>query len=132
MGVSGLLIGILMYISVLERNKEIGLLRSMGARKKDVAMMFMMEATAIGILSGVLGSLLAIVLNRPVSGVTKLMLAQYTSSVLDQASVHLEHFRLWCIPIMILASVIVTLIAGLIPALKAAKKEPASSLKSDI
>ena len=132
MGVSGLLIGILMYISVLERNKEIGLLRSMGARKKDVAMMFMMEATAIGILSGVVGSLLAILLNRPVSGVTKLMLAQYTSSMLDQASVHLEHFRLWCIPIMILASVIVTLIAGLIPALKAAKKEPASSLKSDI
>ena len=132
MGVSGLLIGILMYISVLERNKEIGLLRSMGARKKDVGMMFMMEATAIGILSGVLGSLLAIILNRPVSGVTKLMLAQYSSSMLDQTSVHLEHFRLWCVPIMIALSVVVTLIAGLIPALKAAKKEPASSLKSDI
>lgn len=131
-GVSALLIGILMYISVLERKKEIGLLRSMGARRKDIATMFNIEAVAIGILAGALGVIGAIVLNRPVSGVTKLMLAQYTSSMFDSTSVHLEHFRLWCIPIMMVASVLVTLLAGMIPALVASKKKPVEALKEDI
>lgn len=130
--VSVLLISILMYISVLERSREIGLLRSLGARKKDVARIFLSEAFTIGVLSGILGIILAIIFNRPLSNVTKSLLAQYTSSMLNNAALNLDHFRFWVAPIMLITSILVTLIAGVIPAIKASKKKPAEALKDDI
>lgn len=129
--VSAVLIGILIYISVIERKKEIGLLRSLGARKKDITMMFLLESSAIGICSGILGIIGAALLNKPVSGVVKSMIAIYTTSMLSSTPVNIDNFRWWVAPLMLLISIVVTLIAGLIPAIKASKKDPIESLKED-
>ena len=130
--VSALLIGILIYISVIERRKEIGLLRSLGARKKDITMMFLLESSAIGICSGIIGIIGAALLNKPVSGVVKSMIAQYTTTMLSSTPVNIDNFRWWVAPVMLIISVIVTLIAGLIPAIKASKKDPIESLKEEV
>lgn len=129
--VSSLLIGILIYISVLERKKEIGLLRSIGARKKDIRSMFLLESSAIGICSGIIGIVGAAILNRPVSKVVKAMIAQYSTAMLNSTPVNIENFRWWVAPVMLIISIIVTLISGLIPAVIAAKKDPIDCLRED-
>ncbi len=129
--VSALLIGILIYISVLERKKEIGLLRSIGARKKDIRSMFLLESSAIGICSGIIGIIGAAILNRPVSKVVKTMIAQYSTAMLNSTPVNIENFRWWVAPVMLIISIIVTLISGLIPAVIAAKKDPIDCLRED-
>lgn len=129
--VSALLIGILIYISVLERKKEIGLLRSIGARKKDIRLMFLLESSAIGICSGIIGIIGAAILNKPVSKVVKVMIAQYSTAMLNSTPVNIDNFRWWVAPVMLLISIIVTLVSGLIPAIVAAKKDPIECLRED-
>lgn len=129
--VSALLIGILIYISVLERKKEIGLLRSIGARKKDIRLMFLLESSAIGICSGIIGIIGAAILNKPVSKVVKVMIAQYSTAMLNSTPVNIDNFRWWVAPVMLLTSIIVTLVSGLIPAIVAAKKDPIECLRED-
>lgn len=119
--VSSIMIGIIMYISVLERTKEIGILRSLGARKKDIARVFNSETFIIGITSGGLGIFVAWLLLFP----TNTILKELTS--LDNVAVLNPIHAL----ILITISVILTLIGGWIPAKLASKKDPVESLRSE-
>ena len=119
--VSSIMIGIIMYISVLERTKEIGILRSLGARKKDIARVFNSETFIIGVSSGALGILVAWLLLFPTNSVLK----ELTS--LDNVAVLNPIHAL----VLITISVILTLIGGWIPAKLASKKDPVESLRSE-
>ena len=119
--VSSIMIGIITYISVLERTKEIGILRSIGASKRDISRVFNAETMIIGFVSGALGILVTVLLNIPIN-------------------IIIHHFvdisRLSRLPILgavilIVISICLTLIAGLIPSRIAAKKDPVTALRSE-
>lgn len=119
--VSSIMIGIITYVSVVERTKEIGILRSIGARKKDISRIFIAESIIIGFASGVLGVALTMVLMFPVN-----MVIEKSISISGFAS----------LPILqglglIAISVGLTFIAGLIPSRIAAKKDPVVALRTD-
>ena len=119
--VSSIMIGIITYISVLERTKEIGILRAIGASKKDVSRVFNAETLIIGFTAGAIGILLTLVLNVPINMIiSKLAGVNNLSSLPIMGGV-----------ILILISVILTLIAGLIPAKIASRKNPVESLRSE-
>lgn len=119
--VSSIMIGIIMYISVLERTKEIGILRALGARKKDIRRVFNAETFIIGISSGLLGILIAILLTIP----TNAIIYNLTdlSNVAKLNPVHAI--------ILILVSVILTVIGGYLPARMASKKDPVEALRTE-
>lgn len=119
--VSMIMIGIIIYISVLERTKEIGVLRALGARKKDITRVFNAETFLIGSFSGLLGIGLAYLLTIP----TNLILKQLTdlSGVAQLNPLHAL--------ILVLISIVLTLIGGFIPAKIAAKKDPVEALRSE-
>lgn len=119
--VSSIMIGIIMYISVLERTKEIGILRSLGARKRDIARVFNSETFIIGITSGFIGIFVAWILLFP----TNSLLKNLTS--LDNVAVMNPIHAL----ILITISVILTLIGGWIPAKVASKKDPVEALRTE-
>ncbi len=119
--VSSIMIGIIMYISVLERTKEIGILRSLGARKRDIARVFNSETFIIGCSSGIIGILVAWLLLIPTNAVLK----NLTS--LDNIAVMNPLHAL----ILITISVILTLIGGWIPAKLASKKDPVIALRTE-
>ena len=119
--VSSIMIGIITYISVLERTKEIGILRSLGARKKDITRVFNAETTIIGLFSGLLGigitSLLIIPVNIILYNLTEL------KNVAILNPLHAV--------ILIVTSLILTLIGGFIPAIIASKKNPVEALRTE-
>ena len=119
--VSSIMIGIITYISVLERTKEIGILRAIGASKKDVSRVFNAETLIIGFTSGVFGILITELLNIPINIIIKKLtgVSNITRLPLNGAI------------ILIMISVILTIIAGLIPAKLASKKDPVESLRSE-
>lgn len=118
--VSSIMIGIITYISVLERTKEIGILRAIGASKKDVSRVFNAETLIIGFTSGVLGILVTILLNIPINIIIK-NLAGVSS---------LSSLPVYGALILIIISTILTIIAGLIPSKMASKKDPVELLRS--
>ena len=119
--VSSIMIGIITYISVLERTKEIGILRSIGASKKDIARVFNAETFIIGLFAGCMGIVITLILNIPInviinnlsgiSGITKLPLV---GSI-----------------ILIIISVLLTMLGGLIPSKIASNKEPVLALRTE-
>lgn len=119
--VSSIMIGIITFVSVLERTKEIGIMRSIGARKKDISRIFNAETIIIGFFAGAIGITLAVILNYPINIIIK----HYTDiegfSSLPIASALL----------LILLSTALTLIAGLIPSHIAAKKDPVVALRTE-
>lgn len=119
--VSSIMIGIITYISVLERTKEIGILRSLGARKKDITRVFNAETFLIGLTSGLMGILIARLLIYPANIILKNL-----TDLNDVAQMNITH-----IIIMIIISIIITLIGGAIPAKVASKKKPVEALKSE-
>ena len=119
--VSSIMIGIITYISVLERTKEIGILRSIGASKKDISHVFNAEAFIIGLISGCLGILVTVVLNIPIS-----IVVENLTGVAHIASLPIEGGI-----ILILISLILTTIAGLIPSRIASKKDPVEALRTE-
>ncbi len=119
--VSSIMIGIIMYISVLERTKEIGILRSLGARKKDIARVFNSETFIIGVSSGLIGILVAWLLLFPVNSLLKEL------TTLDNVAILNPVHAL----ILITISVILTLIGGWIPAKLASKKDPVEALRTE-
>lgn len=119
--VSSIMIGIITYISVLERTKEIGILRSVGASKKDISRVFNAETFIIGLLSGVLGIGITVLLNIPINIVIKNMTGiSGIASLPPMGGVAL-----------ILISLILTVIAGIIPSRMAAKKDPVEALRTE-
>lgn len=119
--VSSIMIGIIMYISVLERTKEIGILRSLGARKRDIARVFNSETFIIGVSSGLIGIFVAWLLLFPTNAVLKSLTNLDNVAVMNP--IHA------CILITI--SVILTLIGGWIPAKLASKKDPVEALRTE-
>ena len=119
--VSSIMIGIITYISVIERTKEIGVLRSIGASKKDVSRVFTAESFIIGLSSGVFGILVSLLLTIPINAI----LFTYTGiSGMARLPV-LGAF------ILILISMLLTLIAGLFPSRVASKKDPVVALREN-
>ena len=119
--VSSIMIGIITYISVLERTKEIGILRSIGASKKDITRVFNAETFIIGLISGVLGILITLVLNVPISVVVKNM----------TGVAHIAKLPVNGAVFLILIDLVLTILAGLIPSKIASKKDPVEALRSE-
>ena len=119
--VSSIMIAIITYISVIERTKEIGILRAIGASKKDVSRVFNAETFIEGLFSGVLGILVTILLNIPINIIINNITGINNLSKLPVVGAL----------ILVLISIILTLIAGLIPAKMASKKEPVEALRTE-
>lgn len=119
--VSSIMIGIITYISVLERTKEIGILRAIGASKKDVSRVFNAETLIVGLCAGVLGILVTVLLNIPINIIIENLAGVSNLSALPIVGAL----------ILILISVGLTMIAGLIPSRMASKKDPVEALRSE-
>ena len=119
--VSSIMIAIITYISVIERTKEIGILRAIGASKKDISRVFNAETLIEGLAAGVLGIVVTIIFNIPINIIIKNVVNISNLSVLpiDGAIA------------LILISVLLTVIAGFIPAKIASKKDPVEALRSE-
>lgn len=119
--VSSIMIGIITYISVLERTKEIGILRSIGASKKDISRVFNAETVIVGFGAGAIGILVTILLNIPINAIIKAVSGISGVSKLPVAGAI----------ILIAISMLLTVIAGLIPAKVASKKDPVEALRTE-
>ena len=119
--VSSIMIGIITYISVLERTKEIGILRSIGASKKDVSRVFNAETLIIGLVAGLIGIVVTLLLNIPINIIIKSIVGISNISKLPTAGAI----------ILVVISVGLTMIAGLIPARFAAKRDPVEALRTE-
>ncbi len=117
--VSSIMIGIITYISVLERTKEIGILRAIGASKKDISRVFNAETLIIGLVAGLLGIGITLLLNIPIN-----LIIQAIAGVSGISSLPWVGGT-----ILVVISVALTMIAGLIPASIASKKDPVESLR---
>lgn len=119
--VSSIMIGVITYISVLERTKEIGILRAIGARKKDISRVFNAETFIIGLISGLLGILITILINIPINIIIyNLSGIKNVSSLPPVAAL-----------ILVVISIALTVISGLIPSKYASKKDPVIALRSE-
>ncbi len=117
--VSSIMIGIITYISVLERTKEIGILRAIGASKKDISRVFNAETFIVGLIAGLLGIGITILLTIPINNIIyKLSDVSVNAMVPPVAGV-----------ILVIISMLLTMIAGLIPAKMASKKDPVEALR---
>lgn len=119
--VSTVMIGVITYVSVVERTKEIGILRSIGARKRDIRHVFNAETFIIGLCAGLIGIGVAYLLQ----GLVNLILTPLTGIA------GLAALPIWQAIIMVVISVVLTLISGLIPASAAAKKDPVIALRTE-
>jgi len=119
--VSSVLIGIITYVSVIERTKEIGVLRAIGARKKDITRVFNAETIIIGFLSGTFGIIVTIILNPIINTLIENLADIKNIAVLNPLTAI----------ILILLSIALTLIAGFIPAKIASRKDPVVALRTE-
>ena len=119
--VSSIMIGIITYISVLERTKEIGILRSIGASKKDVSRVFNAETLLVGLVAGLLGIVVTLLLDMPINIVIKNLVGISGIAKLPVVGGI----------ILVAISVGLTMIAGLIPARFAAKRDPVEALRTE-
>ena len=119
--VSSVMIGIITYVSVVERTKEIGILRSLGARKIDISNVFNAETFIIGLLAGVIGVIVTYILSIPINLLIYNLVEIGTLCMLSP----------WHALIMIVVSFVLTLVAGLVPSSVAAKKDPVEALRTE-
>ena len=122
--VASSMIGVITSGNVIERTKEIGLLRSIGSRKKDIALLFELEAFITGLFSGIFSSIITIILQIPLN---KSISKNYPNFQLETIC----NFTWFHVLIVLGISVVVGLIAALIPSLKAANKNPVDCLRSE-
>ncbi len=118
--VSSIMIGIITHISVLERTKEIGILRAIGASKRNISQVFNAETVIVGLLAGILGVGVSVLLTIPITSVIQNLLgaSELSASLPVTAALFL-----------LLLSVVITVIAGWIPSRRAAKKDPVAALR---
>ncbi|MHA7962503.1 ABC transporter ATP-binding protein/permease [Paenibacillus sp. CAU 1782] len=119
--VSTIMIGIITYVSVLERTKEIGILRSIGARKKDISRVFNAETLIVGFVAGAIG----IVISYALASVINILIAN-ALDIQGLAQLTATHSA-----VLVLGSMFLTLVAGLIPAKAATKKDPVIALRTE-
>lgn len=119
--VSSIMIGIITYVSVLERTKEIGILRSVGARKKDVSRVFNAETLIVGFISGAFGILVTYLISIPAN-----IILYNVMGISNIVSLNIFHAAL-----LIVVSMSLTFVSGLIPSSLAAKKDPVKALRED-
>jgi ABC-type lipoprotein export system ATPase subunit len=119
--VSSIMIGIITYISVLERTKEIGILRAVGASKRDISRVFNAETMIVGLLAGLVGIVTTVILCVPIS-----LIARDVTGIGSLTAV-----LPWYGYLLVVLSVGLTLIAGLFPSRMAAKKDPVTALRSE-
>lgn len=119
--VSSIMIGIITYVSVIERTKEIGILRSVGARKKDVSRVFNAETLIVGFVAGVLGVGISYLLTIPINSII--------ARLVDIKGI--ADLSILSAALLVLGSMALTFIAGLIPARMAAKKDPVVALRTE-
>lgn len=119
--VSSIMIGIITYISVLERTKEIGILRAIGASKKDVSRVFNAETFIEGLVAGTMGILITVLLNIPIN-----MIIKHVVGISGIASLPIVGAI-----ILVIISMILTVIAGLVPSRMASKKDPVEALRTE-
>ncbi|MDE6475223.1 MAG: ABC transporter ATP-binding protein/permease [Clostridia bacterium] len=120
--VSSIMIGIITYVSVVERTKEIGILRSLGARKRDVSNIFNAETFIIGLAAGAIGVLVTYILSIPIN----LIITAIEPTITGICMLHPLHALL-----MVVLSIVLTSIAGIVPSRAAAKKDPVIALRTD-
>ena len=120
--VSSIMIGIITYISVYERTKEIGILRSIGASKHNISSIFNAETFIIGLLSGLFGIGISYILIPIINAI----LHHYTGNIPLRAALNIDNAL-----VLVVLSIILTLIGGLIPARAASKKDPVEALRSE-
>ena len=114
------MIAVITYISTMERVKEIGVIRSLGGRKKDVSRLFIAETLIIGLASGVIGILITYLLEM----------------ILNLSIAHLGVFGIaalpiWMAAVMVVLSILLNVISGLIPSLKASNQDPVVALRTE-
>ncbi|WP_407545330.1 ATP-binding cassette domain-containing protein [Priestia sp. HNGD-A6] len=119
--ISSIMIGIVLYISVLERTREIGILKSLGARRKDIRRLFLSEAAVIGFLGGAIGVIGSYLISVLGNEIAKIILKK-------------NYFKLFDLPLTLIVfcialSIVVSVIAGFIPSNKATKQNPVEALK---
>ncbi len=120
--VSSIMIGIITYISVLERTKEIGILRAMGASKRDISRVFNAETLIIGLCAGLIGILFTVLTCIPITAIIR-----HLTSIPNIAAT-----LPWVGGVaLVIISMVLTLIAGLIPSRVAAKKDPVVALRTE-
>ena len=119
--VSSIMIGIITYISVLERTKEIGILRAMGASKKDISRVFNAETLIVGFTAGALGILVTLGLLIPIN-----LIIEWLADIVNVAQLPIEGGI-----VLMLVSVVFTTVAGVIPSRVAAKKDPVEALRTE-
>ena len=120
--VSSIMIGIITYISVLERTKEIGVLRSIGASKRNISSVFNAETLIVGFFSGFIGILISVLLCIPINIIIHALtdISNINAALPPVAAI-----------ILVEISMVLTLVAGLIPSRMAAKKDPVTALRSE-
>lgn len=129
--VSSIMIGIITYVSVIQRTKEIGLLRSIGARKKDISRLFNVETMIIGFFSGLLGIIGVFILLNPVNRFVQNMVKEYTVSFVGVTEVIVARFEIKYMLFLLIGSMFLTLIAGYIPSKIASRQAPIDALRNE-
>ncbi len=120
--VSSIMIGIITYISVLERTREIGILRAIGASKRNIGRIFNAETFLVGLVAGILGVVIALLLLIPINAIVYRF-------VQDES---IRAYLPWYYGvILIVLSIVLTLIGGIIPSRKASKMDPVAALRSE-
>ncbi len=120
--VSSIMIGIITYISVLERTREIGILRALGASKRNVGRIFNVETFIVGLIAGIMGVVIALLLLFPINAVVHNFVQDESVRAFLPAGYGI---------ILIVLSVVLTLIGGIIPSRKASKMDPVAALRSE-
>ena len=121
--VSSVMIGIITYVSVVERTKEIGVLRSLGARKTDIYNVFNAESFIVGLFAGIIGVVITYILQEPINLIIR--------SLANMNGLNLCSFNPLHALLMVVISFCLTLIAGLVPSSVAAKKDPVVALRTE-
>ncbi len=119
--VSSIMIGIITYISVLERTKEIGILRSIGASKKDISRVFNAETFIVGLISGIIGIGTTILITIPINSIIQSLTGVDVQAMVPTVAG----------VILVIISMLLTMFAGLIPSKMASKKDPVEALRVD-